>query len=220
MKPPFPGTVVRVSMKLAAFKALRGCLPARTLLRVLRTMGRVKLPGEWSNAKPARDPKDAGTRAQLGDAVALYRALLDHLPRDHAARVAATVIEAAAIAFLRGSLPVLDEQAIVAMNPSDRERLVSSLLDTFPNTDWVLDGPSDTAIHCKIVRCRFPELLHELGHPELAPAFCAGDIAYFQRYQPGISLERPCTIAAGGDRCDFIFSVRDQPGGEPRAHQV
>ena len=61
-----------------------------------------------------------------------------------------------------------------------------------------------------VVSCRFVTLCEQVGAPELAPLFCAADLAYF--VEGPIRLERPKTLAGGDDCCEFRFTLHGEIG--------
>ncbi len=56
-------------------------------------------------------------------------------------------------------------------------------------------------------RCANVDVFAELGYPELAPFGCDHDLAGYPAVTAaaGIEFRRPCTIAKGGDHCEFLF---------------
>ena len=208
MKPPYPGFITRLKMTGAALKVLRLQISFREYIWVIFNYLKYDKKSLWKDLEPARNKKDKGSRAQLGDAIILYRILLKRFTPERAEDIIRNVIKNAAIQFLRGTLPLLDREEILEMDNEEKEEILTSLIEKFPNSDWEIVKTKDDEFHYRITRCRFPELLRHLDHPELNDAFCAGDLLYFQEYQPDIDISRPNTIGSGNNCCDFIFSIR------------
>ncbi|MEX2681984.1 MAG: L-2-amino-thiazoline-4-carboxylic acid hydrolase [Candidatus Sigynarchaeota archaeon] len=203
-----PSLKTRVSMLSAATRVLRHSLSAREFLVVLFRYARAGKASTWDSFPPPSDEKDAGSRDQLGDAIRVYKALQSTIGRDRAIAIIHDVVKAAAIAFLHGTIPVMKRKDLLLMSPEDRRALLERILDMFPNSDGKIVAFSSDEFTFQVIRCRFPELLARLGYPELAGAFCTGDIEYFQRFQPDIEASRDTTIAAGGDRCEFKLRLK------------
>ena len=62
-----------------------------------------------------------------------------------------------------------------------------------------------------VTRCRYAESYREMGLPrELATRIsCLRDAAFVAGYSPKLALSRSETIAAGADRCPFLFTWKD-----------
>lgn len=62
-----------------------------------------------------------------------------------------------------------------------------------------------------VTRCRYAESYREMGlSEELATRVsCLRDAAFVAGYSPKLALSRPETIAAGADRCPFLFTWKD-----------
>jgi hypothetical protein len=180
-------------MLSAATRVLRRSLSTRELLGVLSRYMRTGKATTWKFLPPAVDEKDAGSREQLGDAIRVYDALLAKIEHERAISITIDVVKAAAIAFLRGTLPVVSRQDIARLSSDARLALLERLVAAFPNSEGkvVAVNPDEFTYH--VTRCRFPELLERIGHPELAGAFCSGDLEYFQRFQPDIEASRDTT---------------------------
>ena len=58
-----------------------------------------------------------------------------------------------------------------------------------------------------VTRCANVDVFGELGYPELAPFGCDHDLAGYPAITADAHVEfrRPCTIAKGGERCEFLF---------------
>ncbi len=198
----------RLAMLSAATRVLRRSLSGREFLGVLSRFLRTGKASAWKGLPPPADEKDTGSRDQLGDAIRINDALLARVDRDRAIAITRDLVKAAAIEFLRGTLPVVSRQDIARMSPVDRLALLERLVAAFPNSEGKVVAMNPGEFTFRVTRCRFPELLNQLGRPELAGAFCSGDLEYFQRFQPDIEASRGTTIAAGGDCCGFMFRLK------------
>ena len=72
----------------------------------------------------------------------------------------------------------------------------------------------DTHFEFDVTRCRFAEMYHRLGIPELGPILsCNRDFCFAEGFNPDLHLERPKTIMKGDDHCDFRFRTKASPDG-------
>jgi hypothetical protein len=63
-----------------------------------------------------------------------------------------------------------------------------------------------------VTRCRYAELYHALGVPELGPLLsCNRDGAFVEGFDPSLQFTRTRTIMQGASHCDFRY--RAAPGG-------
>lgn len=59
-----------------------------------------------------------------------------------------------------------------------------------------------------VFRCRYAEMYHHLGIPELGKILsCDRDFAFIEGFNPNIHLTRIQTIMEGADICDFCFEM-------------
>lgn len=57
-----------------------------------------------------------------------------------------------------------------------------------------------------VTRCRYAEMYHRLGIPELGAILsCSRDAALIEGFNPEIKLTRTQTIMDGSDKCDFRY---------------
>ncbi len=71
----------------------------------------------------------------------------------------------------------------------------------------------DEALHFNVTGCRFAEMYHQLGAPELGFVLsCARDFTLSEGYSPRLRLERTQTIMQGADHCDFRYRRRSTTG--------
>ncbi len=157
---------------------------------------------------PESRGKDTESRALIGDAIIAYRALCERMPREEAEQILRELMTAASVTHLHTTLPSIREADLRAKSHAEREAILTTLVARFPNSDWTILESTDEKFVFRIHRCRFPELLAHVGHPELSDAFCRGDELYFQQHQPDIIFSRPGTIGGGAASCDFIFTPR------------
>lgn len=194
----------------AAFRVLRARLGFFEAVRVALAVGVAQARGgPFEDLDPPRDAAEAGSREQAGGAVLLYRTLL----RRHGSRardLTAQVVEASALAFLDGALGDLDLPALDEATDEDRAAFVQERLARFPNVTARLDRADAREVRFTVTRCRLVQLVHDAGHPELAPLFCRGDARWFGEVQPGVRLERPTTIAGGGSACLFVLHREEE----------
>ncbi len=159
---------------------------------------------------PAVDPRERGSRAQLGPAVVLYRLLRE---RGEARALALTgeAVEAGALAFLGESIGPVRRDLIAGMDAETRRAWVTKVGEKFPNAtlDWDHVGPDEVCF--RVTRCRFVELCRVVGEPALARFFCRGDGRFFGEVEADVSLERPHTIADDAPDCPFRIYWTEAP---------
>jgi hypothetical protein len=171
---------------------------ARVLARVL--WGKLRGAPFAALGKPT-DQRDKLSRRQCGDVVLLYRAI-----------TAVSANEALALAICRdavlsGGLPFL-EAMIPPLPETGLGAFAKEIVGRFFNAEGETEA-NDAAktFSLTVRRCRFVELLEAVGEAQLMPLFCAVDHAFFGEGHRPVRLERTQTLAGGGDRCDFRFSV-------------
>lgn len=174
-------------------------------LRLAFLVGWNKAKGHpFSYLPPPEDSREKGSRDQLGPAVLLYRILSKSYPMREALGYTRRIVEASGRAFLSELLSGLDIPSL--LKHPERENLLRAYLEPLPNAIFQLEF-HEQELHFTVLRCRFVSLCHQLGHPELAPLFCAVDDAFFSLDLPDVHLTRPFTLATGGDHCPFILSI-------------
>lgn len=71
------------------------------------------------------------------------------------------------------------------------------------------------AFHFNVTRCRYAELYHALGIPELGALLsCNRDAALIEGFNPALRLERTQTIMQGAPHCDFRYSRTPETGDD------
>ena len=141
---------------------------------------------------------------QLGLAV-LFKMLKERFGHELAFVTTGAVIEAGAHAFLHQSIGELKRQDLAELDEKERRVYLQDRLDRFPNALFRIETVDESRVSFTVTDCRFVRLCRQLGVPEMAPLFCAGDASYFGGVQPGVKLIRPQTIANGADTCPFIL---------------
>jgi len=59
-----------------------------------------------------------------------------------------------------------------------------------------------------VTSCAYWEYFRRMGAPEVARAYCQGDIYIAEQLAPAIEFHRTKTLATGGDCCDFRYRRR------------
>jgi hypothetical protein len=189
-------------------------IAARTVLRELRrTLGlsgalEVLARVAWSKARgepflelgPPRDERDRLSRRQCADLILLDRALRTSA----GAEVAMAIVRAA---ILAGAPPFLDVM-VPNLTPLGLADEASGLAERFFNAEGAARLIDDSHFCFDVHRCRFVELLAHARASHLGPLFCEADSAFFDGAHRPITLERTQTLATGGERCDFRFTLR------------
>jgi len=214
-----PCTVPGAFLPLLPAPDLAAARVLRTRLGLLAAAAvglRIKLDAArgrpFGDLPAASDPRERASRRQAGDAVLLYRALLRRLDRDAAFALAGDVLHEAALAFLDETVGPLGPGDLRPLSADARLAFVRERLVRFPNVEADLVAAEPDRVAFRVTRCRLVELVREAGHPELAPLFCTADATFFGQSRPGVTLERPGTLAGGASDCHFILHAS---GGEP-----
>ena len=83
---------------------------------------------------------------------------------------------------------------------------------------WNEDGALETDLlraddehfEFNVTRCRFAEMYHRLGIPELGPLLsCNRDFCFAEGFNEDLELTRTQTIMEGASHCDFRFRKKD-----------
>jgi len=181
-------------------------------LNSVRVLG-LFLRWQWSREPfgglpPAEDDRERQSRAQIAPAILLYRALKRRAP-ESAWELTESVVLMEGVRFLRKSLGRLELERLQTLSPVERREFVEIRGAKFFNATLRWDEVAADRVQFTVTSCRFPPLCVAAGVPELAPMFCRVDDAYFGKVEPGVTLERPATLAGGQDHCLFKLSIRD-----------
>jgi predicted ArsR family transcriptional regulator len=198
-------------IETAALRTLRRHLGLFRAIRLgVQIRARVARGAPFEGFPLATDDKERGSRAQLGPAIVLYR-LLREQGCEAARQVVADVVHDGALAFLASAVGPIEQKTLQALSSREREQYLSAIGDRFPNATLRFEKTDSDAVQFRVTSCRFVSLCRELGEPDLAPIFCAGDATYFGHVEPGVSLHRPETLAAGDDSCLFSLTWSSPP---------
>jgi hypothetical protein len=184
-------------------------------LKVGRIVRQAKRRGEPFEAMaPPENEQDRLSREQIGPAIVLYRALRDHVGAQRALAITEAIVVEAACEFLRTTIGPLRRAELQQLDEAGVAAFAREKADRFFNAtvDWQDISGDGLSFH--VTHCRFPVLCAEVGVPELAPVFCAGDAKFFGTVEPDVELIRPSTIATGGVRCEF--GLRFASNSDPR----
>lgn len=179
----------------------------RRLPGLLWRLVRAEQRGEpFRHLPPPENDKERLSRQQIGPGIILYKELKKLVTQEQAMDIAQEAIIAGAIAFLKRSIGPLKREKLSKLNEEERRAFVEEKGARFFNATMQWDVITGDEVSFTVVSCRFPRLCQEAGVPELAPAFCQGDATFFGSVEPGVSLERPQTIATGAQSC--LFSLK------------
>lgn len=202
-------------MEKAALRVLAGHLGwIRALWYGLNVRNRVRRGEPFAHLPAPLTEKEAHSRAQAGPAIVLYRRLRRAIGPEDAVGITTDAVEASALVFLQQTIGPLDRGALTAMSPDDRLAFLKDKGNRFPNATIRWEQVEAERVRFTVLDCRFVSLCAEAGHPELAPIFCKGDAEFFGGVEPGVTLIREETLAAGGRRCPFVLqwaSADDEP---------
>ncbi len=187
------------------FRILREELGVRVAVRV--GLAADRKPDPFEPLGPPQDERERLSRAQIGPAVSLYRALSERLSQDEALRITGRVVHDAAVLFLAHTVGGIDPSDWRKRDDAARRELVEGIQRSFFNAEAGVEDVGPRGFVMRVRSCHFVTLCAAAGHPELAPTFCAGDLAFFNRAP--LKLERPGTLAEGADACEFRFRLED-----------
>lgn len=207
MKPVARRTIadapVQRAMRRAGFRVLLQRLGWRALTGVGLRLAMARLRGEpYRGLGPPAGEKERQSRIEIGEAVLLYRALCARMPREAALEVVRAVIREAAFISFDYLLSPMSPSDLANLDDAERHQLVAENIARFPNADAEIEEAAPERVAFTVTHCRFPALVAQLGHPELAPLFCSADEAYFEE-RLGVRFSRPQTIAEGAPTCPF-----------------
>ena len=156
------------------------------------------------------DRKERLSRKQALPAILLYRELLARYDLNRALQIAGKVVHAGAVEHLTRTLGTIDADDFAAKSDASRLAQVRGWLDKFFTATASIDDVSAHGVSFTVKACALARLAKHAGHPELAACFCSGDKAFFEEQTPPILLDRPFTIASGGESCPFTLTLGDR----------
>lgn len=196
----------------AALRALARRLGWRRALAlgVRLTLGQAR--GRPFRALPrATNDDERKSRAQIGPAILLYRALqADGMPRLKALELCREVVLAAGVAFLARTVGPLRQAELAALDDAGRRAFAEARGRRFFNATVRWDRVTPQEVRFTVTSCRFPALCEAASAPELAPLFCEADEAYFGQVERRVQLTRPHTLAEGGPDCPFMLRWEEE----------
>lgn len=150
--------------------------------------------------------------------------------REVEARMLAPLIEALGAAFGRERVIEVVRDTIVRIAQQQGAALAASMgsddLPAFSDSlrFWTQDNAleievlerSEQAFDFNVIRCRYAELYHALGIPELGAVFsCNRDAALIEGFNPAVEFTRTQTIMQGAPFCDFRYRLSHEHGSQP-----
>jgi predicted ArsR family transcriptional regulator len=153
---------------------------------------------------PPADDRERLSRQQAAPLLLLYRTLKERLGDEtKALEIARAAALAGGRAFLARTLGKLDRATLDALDDDGRQRFADDKAYQFFNATLRWEHIGADEVRFTVTACHFPRLCAAVGMPELAPLFCETDAAYFGSVEPDVVLERPHTLATGGESCPF-----------------
>ena len=153
---------------------------------------------------PPVDERERLSRLQAAPLLLLYRVLKDRLgDEQEALDIARAAAMAGGRAFLGRTLGKLDRATLDALDDEGRQQFAEDKAHQFFNATLTWDHVGADEVRFTVSACHFPRLCEAAGLPEVAPLFCETDAAYFGSVEPDVILERPHTLATGGESCPF-----------------
>lgn len=149
----------------------------------------------FSTLGPPSDQRDKLSRRQLSSLVNLHTVLQRRIGQQKSFAIARKAALAGGIVFLDLMLP----------SPETALENLSTVIESFFNAEGT-SRVHDGGVEFTVSRCRFVELLDQVGAPELKPIFCEVDSVYFANELVPITLRRESTLAKGDACCDFRFT--------------
>jgi hypothetical protein len=195
------------SPDLAALRVMLRRLGVGPGLAVALAVTLGKLRGEPFQELPrAADRDERRSREQIGPAILLHRVLRARgLAPEPALALVREVVLAAGVVFLGRVLGPLRRADLERLDDAGRLEFARRKGARFFNATVRWDDVRADRVRFTVTACRFPGLCAAVGASALAPLFCEVDAAYFGHVEPGVTLERPATLAAGGAECPFTL---------------
>jgi hypothetical protein len=131
------------------------------------------------------------------------------LPDARVMEILAQVVRMSGARFIEHNVPDIPRPLWSAATPDQRTTFVTRLTTRLFNAQIEDITTSPTSLAFRVTACRFVQLTHALGRPQLAPLFCAADSQFFES-PSSPRLDRPTTVAQGAPCCHFQFSYRDE----------
>jgi hypothetical protein len=143
--------------------------------------------------------------------------------REIEARILAPLLNTLAVDFDRERVWEITRKVIHEIAHQQGAQLANSVeandLEHFAAAQetWKKDNAIQTEVleltHKKfsfnVFRCRYAEMYHHLGVPELGKILsCDRDFAFLEGFNVNIHLTRTQTIMEGSDICDFCFEMK------------
>jgi hypothetical protein len=198
---------VQLRTSLAALGPLWSSLGPVGTLRAGLALIVGHLRGEpWRGLPEPDGDAERLSRLQIRDAVLLYRHLRRRHEAEHALALLRPALVRAAVVFVSWALAGLDRSLLDSTPPPERPARARDLAARFFNATSRVELRGEVGLDLVVERCRFVELCALVGHPELAPLFCQGDLEFFATGP--LALDRPTTLAAGGPECLFHLDWR------------
>ena len=189
--------------KAVSLRILKRDLGLYRALRVGVAAERGKDP--FAAAGPAGSEEERLSRGQIAPALRLYKALIKMVGGSEALRITGAVVHDAAVIFLEHTVGHPDPETWAAMDDVERQTMVETVQNRFFNATVDIEEVTLTGFVMRVRSCHFVRLCAEAGCPEVAPLFCAGDLAFFNRGP--MKLERAGTLAEGAQDCEFCFRL-------------
>ena len=114
---------IKAKIEIAAIKVLKKELGLNKLLPLLPSLNKRKKNGEPFNALPPPETeKDKESRALIGDAILLYRVLMESFEQKEAERIVRNVICESAVAQLSCLVPKLTKKELCTLSENEKKQ--------------------------------------------------------------------------------------------------
>lgn len=191
-----------------ALRVLREELPAamrrQALLHFLR---RSATADPFRDLPPAASAGEAFSRHQLRPVVLFSDVLRDDLGLngERTLDVLRRLVAETGSRFIASQVALPERSSWDRMSEQSRQQLGETMLARFGNAEAHVVDSEGYPFAFDVSFCHFAHLTRQIGHPELAPLFCAADSVFFSRPAAPVRLERNSTLADGGVACTFRF---------------
>lgn len=197
--------IIQLKSSAAGAAILYRRLGLSDFLKVTASLLKEQLRGEpWKILPPPADEKEMITRAEIRDAVILYRILKKLKGKETALQITGEIVTKGAILLFDYLLDPINLENLATLASEEQYNFIARNLNRFPNAVTTIEAVSPDKVQFTVTRCHMAEICRKIGLEELSPIFCSADKEYFEE-TVGVNFRRDNTIAENAKACDFLL---------------